>query len=610
MELVWIFSLIGSKDLSKNWDIAKYKRKVGDDEFYQKLSEINDVDDYLRVLKYSEFFTTRNVSEMDKVLQKEKIYKLFPRDTIKINNFFGNIKLLDSLYNEFENTVKKVNEFLKTSGSATALYFYDALNYNIYNFYKGNDYPKELVPDLQDTAINLYSIILNDIKKHSSKFVHSKQPLDSNVLNSIVNDYQDYSRYFHIKDIWMYSEFETTNTSEGVVVNEVGEFSKKYLSSKINYLDDKEIREKEIKESYNKNYEDFLKAQYELAKRQISTYFYTEDFSQEYSGIALEQWMQSYLKIVEITIRKFKELANYGREHSNRPIQSLLHYYSYKELLEEFKTIDDRNYEVLLNSLIFNSESNKDRAVDLYDAPLILDEDSVFISPMLINSIDFSRAIISTLGRKAKDLEKKGENCEKYLSELTKTNFDCITNLKSTGQNNSEVDIVFYDNGKLVFVELKTQKQPESYYEYFKFLNERKNYLEKFNKNVDNTIKNKFQVLEEKFNLGNTVLEDIDVIKIFVSNVPSIEQVIDGIYITNEFEYSKFMKREIINNSQIKEVFEGQASIVKLITLIEFNNTNRLAKERIDYRSMPMLLHKKTVIKVNGLVVDERVKTM
>ena len=70
------------------------------------------------------------------------------------------------------------------------------------------------------------------------------------------------------------------------------------------------------------------------------------------------------------------------------------------------------------------------------------------------------------------------------------------------------------------------------------------------------------------------------------------------------------MKREIINNSQIKEVFEGQASIVKLITLIEFNNTNRLAKERIDYRSMPMLLHKKTVIKVNGLVVDERVKTM
>ena len=408
----------------------------------------------------------------------------------------------------------------------------------------------------------------------------------------------------------MYSEFETTNTSEGVVVNEVGEFSKKYLSSRINYLDDKEIREKEIKDSYNKNYEDFLKAQYELAKRQISTYFYTEDFSQEYSGIALEQWMQSYLKIVEITIRKFKELANYGREHSNRPNQSFLHYYSYKELLEEFKTIDDRNYEVLLNSLIFNSESNKDRAVDLYDAPLILVEDSVFISPMLINSIDFSRAIISTLGRKAKDLEKKGENCEKYLSELTKTNFDCITNLKSTGQNNSEVDIVFYDNGKLVFVELKTQKQPESYYEYFKFLNERKDYLEKFNKNVDNTIKNKFQVLEEKFNLGNTVLEDIDVIKIFVSNVPSIEQVIDGIYITNEFEYSKFMKREIINNSQIKEVFEGQASIVKLITLIEFNNTSRLAKERIDYRSMPMLFHKKTVIKVNGLVVDERVETV
>ena len=279
-------------------------------------------------------------------------------------------------------------------------------------------------------------------------------------------------------------------------------------------------------------------------------------------------------------------------------------------MLEEFKTIDDRNYEVLLNSLIFNSESNKDRAVDLYDAPLILVEDSVFISPMLINSIDFSRAIISTLGRKAKDLEKKGENCEKYLSELTKTNFDCITNLKSTGQNNSEVDIVFYDNGKLVFVELKTQKQPESYYEYFKFLNERKDYLEKFNKNVDNTIKNKFQVLEEKFNIGNTVLEDIDVIKIFVSNVPSIEQVIDGIYITNEFEYSKFMKREIINNSQIKEVFEGQASIVKLITLIEFNNTNRLAKERIDYRSMPMLLHKKTVIKVNGFVVDERVETV
>ena len=605
MELVWIFSLIGSKDLSKNWDIAKYKRKVGDDDFYQKLSGINDVDDYLRVLKYSEFFTTRNVSENDKTLQKETIYKLFPRDTIKINNFFGNIKLLDSLYNEFENTVKKVNEFLKTSGSATALDFYDALNYNIYNFYEGNDYPKELVPDLQDTAIKLYTIILNDIKKHSSRFVRSKQQLDSNVLNSIVNAYQDYSRYFHIKDIWMYSEFETTNTSEGVVVNEVGEFSKKYLSSKINYLDDKEIREKEIKGSYNKNYEDFLKAQYELAKRQISTYFYTEDFSQEYSGIALEKWMQSYLKIVEITIRKFKELASYGRGHSNRPNQSLLHYYSYKELLEEFKTIDDRNYEVLLNSLIFNSESNKDRAVDLYDAPLILVGDSVFISPMLIYSIDF-RAIISTLGRKAKDLEKKGENCEKYLSELTKTNFDCITNLKSTGQNNSEVDIVFYDNGKLVFVELKTQKQPESYYEYFKFLNERKDYLEKFNKNVDNTIKNKFQVLEEKFNLGNTVPEDIDVI----SNVPSIEQVIDDIYITNEFEYSKFMKREIINNSQIKEVFEGQASIAKLITLIEFNNTSRLANERIDYRSMPMLFHKKTVIKVNGLVVDERVETV
>ena len=607
MELVWIFSLIGSKDLSKNWDIAKYKRKVGDDEFYQKLSGINDVDDYLRVLKYSEFFTTRKVSEMDKALQKETIYKLFPRDTIKINNFFGNIKLLDSLYNEFENTVKIVDKFLKTSGSATALDFYDALNYNIYKFYEGNDYSEELVLDLQDTAIKLYTLILNDIKKHSSRFVRSNQPLDSNVLNGIVNAYQDYSRYFHVKDIWMYSEFETTNTSEGVVVNEVGEFSKKYLSSKINYLDDKEIREKEIKDSYKKNYEDFLKSQYELAMRQISTYFYTEDFSQEYSGIALEKWMQSYLKIVEITIRTFKELANNERLHSNRPIQSLLHYYSYKGLLEEFKTIDDRNYEVLLNSLIFNSESNKDRAVDLYDAPLILVGDSVFISPLLIYSIDFSRAIISTLGRKAKDLEKKGENCEKYLSELTTTNFDCITNLKSTGQNNSEVDIVFYDNGKLVFVELKTQKQPESYYEYFKFLNERKDYLEKFNKNVDNTIKNKFQVLEEKFNLGNTAIEDIDVIKIFVSNVPSIEEVIDGIYITNEFEYSKFMKRETINNSQIKEVFEGQASIVKLITLIEFNNTSRLANERIDYRSIPMLSHKKTIIKVNGLVVDERI---
>lgn len=596
--------------MSKNWDIAKYKSKVGDDEFYQKLSGINDVDDYLRVLKYSEFFSTRKVSIMDKALQKETIYKLFPRDTIKINNFFGKIKLLDSLYNEFENTDKKVNEFLKTSGSATALDFYDALNYNIYNFYEGNDYPKELIPDLQDTAIKLYTKILNDIKKHSSRFVRPKQPLDSDVLNGIVNAYQDYSRYFHVKEIWMYSEFETTNTSEGVVVNEVGEFSKKYLSSKINYLDDKEIREKEIKDSYKKNYEDFLKAQYELAMRQISTYFYTEDFSQEYSGIALEKWMQSYLKIVEITIRIFKELANNGGVHSNRPNQSLLLYHSYKELLEEFKTIDDRNYEVLLNSLIFNSESNKDRAVDLYDAPLILVEDSVFISPMLIYSIDFSRAIISTLGRKAKDLEKKGENCENYLSELTKTNFDCITNLKSTGQNNSEVDIVFYDDGKLVFVELKTQKQPESYYEYFKFLNERKDYLEKFNKNVDNTIKNKFQVLKEKFNIGNTVLEDIDVIKIFVSNVPSIEQVIDGIYITNEFEYSKFMKREIINNSQIKEVFEGQASIVKLITLIEFNNTSRLANERINYRSMPMLFHKKTVIGVNGLVVDERIETV
>lgn len=596
--------------MSEYWDIAKYKRKVGDNEFYQKLSGISDVDDYLRVLKYSEFFTTRNVSKEKKALQKEKIYDLFPRDKIKIDNFFSNIKLLDSLDNEFENTVKKVSEFLKKRGSATALDFYNALNYNIYNFYKGNDYPKELVPDLQDTAIKLYTIILNEIKKYSSRFVRSRQPLDSDALNNIVNAYQDYSRYFHIKDIWMYSEFKTITTPEGVVVNEVGEFSKKYLSSKINYLDDKEIREKEIKDSYSKTYEGILKLQYELAKQQISTYFYTKDFSQEYSGIALEKWMESYLKIVEITLKKLKELDDNGRLDPNRSNSSFLQYYSYKVLLEEFKTIDDRNYKLLLDSLIFNSESNKDRAVDLYDAPLILVEDDVFISPMLINSIDFSRAIISTLGRKAKDLEKKGENCEKYLFELTKTNFDCITNLKSTGQNNSEVDIIFYDDGKLVFVELKTQKQPESYYEYFKFLNEREKYLEKFNKNVDNTINNKFQVLKEKFNLGNTDPEDIDIVKIFVSNVPSIEKFIDGIYITNEFEYSKFMKREIINNSQNKEVFEGQASIVKLITLINSNNTSRLANERIDYRSMPMLFHKETVIKVNGLVVGERTKAV
>ena len=133
--------------MSEYWDIAKYKRKVGDNEFYQKLSGISDVDDYLRVLKYSEFFTTRNVSKEKKALQKEKIYDLFPRDKIKIDNFFSNIKLLDSLDNEFENTVKKVSEFLKKRGSATALDFYNALNYNIYNFYKGNDYPKELVPD-------------------------------------------------------------------------------------------------------------------------------------------------------------------------------------------------------------------------------------------------------------------------------------------------------------------------------------------------------------------------------------------------------------------------------------------------------------------------------
>ena len=70
------------------------------------------------------------------------------------------------------------------------------------------------------------------------------------------------------------------------------------------------------------------------------------------------------------------------------------------------------------------------------------------------------------------------------MIEKVFSKFECNKKGKVNGQD-YELDFVYKYNDELIFLEIKTQKQPENYYDFYRCIHDLDKYINNFNRNVE-----------------------------------------------------------------------------------------------------------------------------
>lgn len=520
------------------WNFLEYKNKFATAEYYKHLKTFLDKNNYeklFRVLKYSDILlkSDKEIKDIEDFILKNyslKSWNLFLnlKNKKKIKDFFKEIKILKQVYSEISKKIENIckNEFIIFNYINKKL---KEINDDLIR--KGYTTNKDL--DNKESLILILNKFLKEkLKKEGTlKYIEN---IDFNVL-TIYKDYnilQDLYNFDYLTDIWKYSNLKIKNN----YFIEIGEFGQNKIISQYLFLKKKE--EKAKSSSY---YEEFLYSQ-------IKEYFYIEDTSQEYLKIPLKYWIKAHLLLIydvqnstniikkyhnkdEILKLLTKSVSN---KHINKKIKDPKLYNFMSKLLLE--PIPREKAEIILNKFIFTQNSK-----DLYDSPIIEHEKGYIILPQILLGIDFSRALFSIISNSNEgNIEQKGLNLENTVQKMIEKEFSKFEHNKKGKFNRQdyELDFVYKYNDELIFLEIKTQKQPENYYDFYRCVNDLNKYINKFNRNVECYKSNDDK--EKKF-----FKQDYkNIKKIFISNVTYNISSIRDVFIVDEDDFFEFFNKE------------------------------------------------------------------
>lgn len=520
------------------WNFLEYKNKFATAEYYKHLKTFLDKNDYeklFRVLKYSDILlkSDKEIKDIEDFILKNyslKSWNLFLnlKNKKKIKDFFKEIKILKQVYSEISKKIENIckNEFIIFNYINKKL---KEINDDLIR--KGYTTNKDL--DNKESLILILNKFLKEkLKKEGTlKYIEN---IDFNVL-TIYKDYnilQDLYNFDYLTDIWKYSNLKIKNN----YFIEIGEFGQNKIISQYFFLKKKE--EKAKSSSY---YEEFLYSQ-------IKEYFYIEDTSQEYLKIPLKYWIKAHLLLIydvqnsSNIIKKYHNkdeilkllTKSVSNKHINKKIKDPKLYNFMSKLLLE--PIPREKAEIILNKFIFTQNSK-----DLYDSPIIEHEKGYIILPQILLGIDFSRALFSIISNSNEgNIEQKGLNLENTVQKMIEKEFSKFEHNKKGKFNRQdyELDFVYKYNDELIFLEIKTQKQPENYYDFYRCVNDLNKYINKFNRNVECYKSNDDK--EKKF-----FKQDFkNIKKIFISNVTYNISSIRDVFIVDEDDFFEFFNKE------------------------------------------------------------------
>lgn len=581
------------------WNKNKYLKKINKKEFLAHLNEFDNIEECLFVIKYAEVFTgniaTNDTQNSVQQLLFEKFYSKFPD---KINMFLNDILILNDLYKKISES--KDAELSKVRQELLPLYLINSLNVVI------EMTQREMTAesaDHRDAWIDFVGKQLKILLRNKIDFKYQK--LFDTVPDSLLRVLLDHHIFSStIIDSWIYSELLISQTGGELYFKEVGKFSIGKLYTQATFLELKESRDfhEALIHTFSDEDDKDFEHRKEYIYKQIEEYFYTEDFNQEYMGVTLAEWVKGYLALYKIALTCTEPIL--------LPEAILLSMYNANSIRVEAAKI-------ILENLSFSVSSR-----DLYDSPLIKFGDELLVLPRLIESIDFSRSIFSLLSNVQKDtdtqISQKGKNFERYINNLVKLQFDIHSSgLKvAEGQETYEIDGLFFDEGTVVILEAKTQKQPENYIDYEKNQVELNRYIQKFNRNAEFFINNKDYIIQQ-LNLDND--QEITFIKVLVTNVSQMEYEVDGVYIIDEIDFSNFMNRRVpglnifSNFYQTQEriqlepeLYSGKATVQQFIDLIKNSKKRDRIREKIKTRKLNFMGHQNVEIFVLDNLINVR----
>lgn len=468
----------------------------------------NDYENLFKELKYSDILlkSPKEISSIQNFILRNfsiKFWNVFLnfKNKKKVKDFFKEIKILKQIYSEISEKKENIckNDFI----------IFDYVNKKLKEI--NDEVIREGYPNKDlDNKESLILILSKFLKEKLKKGEILKYPEDIN-FNAIAV-YKDYSilqdsyNFDCLTDIWKYNDLKIKNN----YFIETGKFGQNKIISQYLFLNKKEEKVRRAM-----CYETFLSSQ-------IKEYFYTENFSQEYLKIPLKYWAIAYL----IFRSDIENRSNVIKKYQNK-----------EEMLELLsKGIPKEKARVILDKFIFTQNSK-----DLYDSPIIKHEKGYIILPQVFLEIDFSRALFSIISNSNEgNIEQKGLNLENKVQKMIEKVFSKFEHNKKGKFNGQdyELDFVYKYNDELIFLEIKTQKQPENYYDFYRCVKDLNRYIDKFNRNVEcykgNDDKEKKFFKQDYKNIK----------KIFISNVTYNISSVRDVFVIDGDDFFKFFNKE------------------------------------------------------------------
>lgn len=582
------------------WDMFSIEKNRNNPEFLSYLNDLykeKNYDKLIRVIKISGVYISYDFRKIDKI-QREQI-TAFLNQTVKktipnkIDNLFYDISVLEKLRGKVLKKVKENYEALPLEKQPYLLILYtnEYISLEIQKSYHSKDNPSD-VSDTNEVIINSFGMILKDMmikKLHfniSGKINEHDKPLIGNHL-TVASELRAIN---NIIETWMFSDLEINFSykHQKFIIQEIGEFGKNKLMSQIPFLDVKAAKNSFINLIPIDDANLILNMEKESLYNKITEYFYTKNFIQKYKGIPLNDWVTAYWCLYELSWRKVK---------ANNTIAPVIYFSTseWKKLLLN-GGVSKSYVNILLEKLTFST-----KAKDIYDCPLIPLGDGLACLPNLMLLIDISQSLMSQLGideDEAKSLlNKKGDNFEIHIESLTKKQINTfIPNLKRKEKNIFyELDLIFLVDDDLFIIESKTQKQPGTHRDFYRNQEELREYINKFNRNVNYFMNSKVHKDYIMKTLGINKVNNV--YKLFVSNVYQSVKFSDGVYIIDEINYYNFMNRHspqfhYFNPNERKittvnidsDLYTGELTSNQFLSLINSRRSNERLQKRIGIR--------------------------
>lgn len=588
----------------RKWDMYDIQKNRNSPEFLLYLEKLFNEKKYekiIRLIKISGIFISydykigskKQIEQVTKFLN-QNLKNIIPQ---KIEKFFFEISILEKFKSEVLNKVTGNYNALPQEKQAyyLASYVNEYIPQKIQKGIDSKSNPSD-ISDMNEVIISSFGMVLKDmmIKELPFRISGRANELERELIGNHLKIASELRAINNIIETWMFSDLDISylSNTKKFTVREVGEFGKNKLMSQIPFLDVKAAKNSFQNVIPIDDINLILNIEKESLYNKITEYFYTTDFTQEYLGIPLKEWVTAYWCLYEISWRILKANTNKAKppiiNFSTLEWRNILLHAGVSEL----------HLDVLLTKLTFSKQ-----AKDLYDRPLIPFENGLVCLPNVVLLIDISQSLMSQLGidedKKHSSFSKKGTNFEKHIESLTKKQISrYIPNLKARKDNNFfELDLIFEFDNDLFIIESKTQKQPGDHKEFYRNQEELREYIRKFNRNADYFLNNKIQKDSIKKKLGIKKINNI--YKVFVSNVYQAINFWEGVYIIDEINYYNFMNRNspqfhIVNpiNKEITSInvdsylYSGKATATQFLSLINSSHFNERLRERIGIRKI------------------------